>query len=472
MSQNRVLIVDDSRTAQARLKKMLERYDLEVDTVLSAEEAFGYLSYRHPAVVFLDHHMEGMDGLDALKVIKSNPDTALIPVIMYTSEQGDVYVGQARALGAIDILSKEVVKPSNLEKVLASLGIAPKSATPKTAAPPRPAAATQTPAEGEAGSQYSDESTAVNPNDAKLAEALNHVQRQVSRLFEIHITKVRQEIEDSSKFVLRRLARELQNRDAQGAARARAAESESQPVMEEPIVVAEKNPAITLILSLILIVIAFTGYHLYINNRHQSMTRVQMDELVERTRAQEQLITRLFEQVGASADRRQSAQSFADKQVLLDALGWAVNVNNQIGFGETPLNNDRVYILGELLALLKAANFSGTVYMDTHLGNYCVVRGNNGEWVLPPPKSTLDSCTLMSNISPEVPLSEQISITFLNYLNTAPILQEGNIEVELSTHNYSAPKHSYPANNDTFSADVWNNIAQKNSRVSLLFSAD
>src|SRR5690606_39028248 len=107
-------------------RKMLERFDLEVDTVMSAEEALGYLSYRQPAVIFLDHHMEGMDGLEALKIIKSNPGTALIPVIMYTSEQGDVYVGQARALGAIDILGKEVMRYANLEKVLGSLGITAK----------------------------------------------------------------------------------------------------------------------------------------------------------------------------------------------------------------------------------------------------------------------------------------------------------------------------------------------------------
>ena len=122
---SRVLIVDDSKTAQFRLKKMLARFDLDVDTALSAEEALGYLSYQMPSVIFMDHHMEGMDGLEALKIIKANPSTAMIPVIMYTAEQGDVYTGQARALGALDILSKEVIKPSNLERVLSSLGIKP-----------------------------------------------------------------------------------------------------------------------------------------------------------------------------------------------------------------------------------------------------------------------------------------------------------------------------------------------------------
>ena len=123
MSSHRALVVDDSRTAQHRLKRMLKRYDITVETAISAEEALGYLSHTMPAVIFMDHHMKGMDGLEALKIIKANPTTAMIPVIMYTSQSGDVYVGRAHALGALDILSKEVIKPSSLEAVLGKLRI-------------------------------------------------------------------------------------------------------------------------------------------------------------------------------------------------------------------------------------------------------------------------------------------------------------------------------------------------------------
>ncbi|HEX7026757.1 MAG TPA: response regulator, partial [Gammaproteobacteria bacterium] len=126
MSTKHALIVDDSRIAQIKLRKMLARYDLEVTCVNSAEEALSYLSYKLPAVVFMDHMMEGMDGFEALRVIKSNPDTAMVPIIMYTSKTGDVYVGQARALGAIDVLTKDVIEPSNLDRVLEGVKIFPK----------------------------------------------------------------------------------------------------------------------------------------------------------------------------------------------------------------------------------------------------------------------------------------------------------------------------------------------------------
>lgn len=464
MPQNRALIVDDSRTAQARLKKMLERYDLEVDTVFSAEEAFGYLSYRHPAVVFLDHHMEGMDGLDALKVIKSNPDTAIIPVIMYTSEQGDLYVGQARALGALDILSKEIIKPASLEKVLASLGIKPMLGV---SAANEPVAIAANSERGEVARFKTRQTTAEGDGSEATHQALDQVQRQISRLFELHITKVRQEIEDSSQAVMRRLSRELQQRPPP-----KIPESDTPVVLEAPLESSERNRGLMLMMALLLLAVAFAGYHLYINNRHQSIATEQLGALTERVRAQESLISRLFERVGSTSDAEQTARNFADKQVLLDALGWAVNVDNQVPFAELPLNNERVYILSELVSLLKAANFAGTVFMDTHLGNYCVVEGPRGDWVLPEPKTSISDCTLMSSVAAEVPISEQLTVNFLNYLNTTPALTEGKINVELSTHNYSTPRFSYPSRSAATTAGEWNAIAQKNSLVTLMFSAD
>jgi CheY-like chemotaxis protein len=121
MASKRVLIVDDSRSARHVLKRQLKQYDIIVDEVESAEDALQYLLYNKPHAIFMDHMMPGMDGLQAVRVIKGNPATGLIPIVMFTSKEGgEVYLNQARALGAAGVLPKQI-ESSDLEAVLDSL---------------------------------------------------------------------------------------------------------------------------------------------------------------------------------------------------------------------------------------------------------------------------------------------------------------------------------------------------------------
>src|SRR6185436_11380447 len=73
-----------------------------------------------PDVIFMDHMMPGMDGFQAVQSIKNNPRTAAIPILMYTSQEGDLYLGQARALGAEGVLPKQI-KQADVTKMLFQL---------------------------------------------------------------------------------------------------------------------------------------------------------------------------------------------------------------------------------------------------------------------------------------------------------------------------------------------------------------
>jgi len=101
------LIVDDSRVATVTLKRMLEPHHIAVETAESGEEALEYLrSNMPPSAVFLDHMMPGMDGFEVLGLLKKDARLASVPVVMYTSKEGEAYMGQALARGALAVLSK------------------------------------------------------------------------------------------------------------------------------------------------------------------------------------------------------------------------------------------------------------------------------------------------------------------------------------------------------------------------------
>src|SRR5215510_8169201 len=120
MSAKRALVVDDSKSARAFLARILERHEFFVDAAESAEAAIEYLARNKPDIIFMDHMMPGMDGFQAVQTIKNNPRTAAIPILMYTSQEGDLYAGQARALGAEGVLPKQI-KPSDVTKMLFQL---------------------------------------------------------------------------------------------------------------------------------------------------------------------------------------------------------------------------------------------------------------------------------------------------------------------------------------------------------------
>jgi len=106
MENKTALVIDDSKSARFALRKFLEGKGYTVDTADGANEAFVYLKRKRPGVVFLDHMMPGIDGFDALRTIRLEPELSNLPIIICSSNEGDAFVREAKAQGATDVLPK------------------------------------------------------------------------------------------------------------------------------------------------------------------------------------------------------------------------------------------------------------------------------------------------------------------------------------------------------------------------------
>jgi CheY-like chemotaxis protein len=124
MTIKNALIVDDSKSSRIMLQRLLEKMNVIALSVESAEEALLYLEDQQPDIIFMDHMMPGMDGLEATQTIKNNPKTQGIPTVMYTSKEGDGYNTLAKSHGAFGVLPK----PANQQAIMAVINALEKTA--------------------------------------------------------------------------------------------------------------------------------------------------------------------------------------------------------------------------------------------------------------------------------------------------------------------------------------------------------
>lgn len=460
MAAKFALIVDDSRIAQVKLRKMLARYELDVDCVASAEEALSYLARRRPAVVFMDHLMKGMDGFEALRVIKSNPDTATVPVIMYTSKSGDLYVGQARALGAIDVLSKDVMEDSSLDKVLAAVKIFPVR-DPTMAFP--------------AVSVPRDKPEATPAGESEPQKAFTDTLRaQIARMLDIHIVRIVQEIGDNNRLMAKRLFRELQElKDKLTAPAAPSAPRQDAQIVRSAAAAQAPAPrggsAPWIMVIVLSIALALVFYQLRENGQRQASMNEQYAKLNEFIETQYGSVAR---------DNRTLSKKLAldqnlavRTQPLYEGLAWAINRENFVPFGQPALGDKQVEVLSRLVHYLHSANFSGIVSIKVFFGNFCVIANASGQFVLPDAKTPTTACYFLEDRLADLSLENQQSWTFTSYLMTTPEIHDGRIRVELESMGMDNPMIEYPLLNGG-NAGEWNRIAAMNNRVTYIITPD
>jgi two-component system alkaline phosphatase synthesis response regulator PhoP len=84
-----ILVVDDSEDIALISARMLSQRGFAVMTALDGQEALSLVARQRPSCILLDVMMPRMSGLEVLQVLKADPETAAIPIIMVTAKTTD-----------------------------------------------------------------------------------------------------------------------------------------------------------------------------------------------------------------------------------------------------------------------------------------------------------------------------------------------------------------------------------------------
>lgn len=115
--QKVVFVIDDSPTVRKLVAVTLERQGYRVIVAPDGIQALAKIEETQPELIFLDITMPYMDGYQVCKVLRGNPKTKKVPIVMLSGKDGIIDKMRARLVGA----SAHVSKPVDPNTLLATV---------------------------------------------------------------------------------------------------------------------------------------------------------------------------------------------------------------------------------------------------------------------------------------------------------------------------------------------------------------
>ncbi|MDE2349861.1 MAG: response regulator [Gammaproteobacteria bacterium] len=450
MTRKRALIVDDSKSARVILSRMLEKYGIEVDMAESAEQSIEYLQHNRPDAIFMDQLMPGMDGLQAVQLIKGNPQTAMIPIMMYTSQEGELYVGQARALGAMGVLPKQV-RPVDVSKVLYELHLLPDRRDGELAAlapvevSAAPAAASAAPETGAApAATVSGAADWSRRLDAAIRDQSADLRRFIVASLDSFATRVVGDVRDLPPRAM----------------------PEPPPPAPAAVPPPPKNPGPGLAATAVAALAAVGFAWLWSAARADA----------GRARAEVSALTAANAQLAAA--REELAQTVKQLSAALagatagpgatqppGAAPSAVQ-SAEVPYGEVPLDRGRLDVMRTLLNKLVDAGFHGVVKVTSYAGQFCLTGNATDGYVPAADNLPMAKCDAVGNpFEDSLSGQQRQSLAFGNLIAGVRERTGGAVAVTIADGAGSRVAVPYPPRTDSLTAGEWNKAAAADNRV-------
>ncbi|MBE9000946.1 response regulator [Nostoc sp. LEGE 12447] len=121
ISEAKVLIVDDDPVILAGLSALLTPWGVEVTTLSQSQQFWKVLMATSPDLVVLDLEMPIVNGLELCQVVRQDAHWGDLPVLVVTAHTEAESLQQAFAAGADDFISKPVLGPELVTRVLSRI---------------------------------------------------------------------------------------------------------------------------------------------------------------------------------------------------------------------------------------------------------------------------------------------------------------------------------------------------------------
>lgn len=121
MAKEKILIVDDEEDILKLVDFNLSKEGYSTITATSGEQAVTLARRESPGLIVLDLMLPGVDGLDVCRLLKMDPSTRNIPIVILTAKGEDADIVTGLELGADDYITKPFSPRVLIARVKAAL---------------------------------------------------------------------------------------------------------------------------------------------------------------------------------------------------------------------------------------------------------------------------------------------------------------------------------------------------------------
>ena len=124
VARGRILVVDDEPAVLHLICRNLSREGFDVEEAKNGKEALDKALTWGPELILMDVEMQGMDGIETCRQLKTFPQIAAIPVIFLTGRGDDEQTAvEALTAGGRDFVLKNAATPVLIARLLSSLEV-------------------------------------------------------------------------------------------------------------------------------------------------------------------------------------------------------------------------------------------------------------------------------------------------------------------------------------------------------------